>query len=242
MKLDILALVAHPDDVELGCAGILLSMIANGKKAGIIDYTRGELGTRGTPEIRLKEAEEAGKRMGLSARENLGFADGFFQNDQTHQLEVVKYLRKYQPDIVLANAPKDRHPDHGRASELTLDACFLSGLKSISTQYNGEEQEAWRPKQIYHFIQSTYLEPDFIVDVSDFWEQKQYAIEAFESQFHVEAVAAKSKEPQTFISTPEFMEFINARGRSWGQAIGAKYGEGLIAHQKIGIKHLSDVM
>lgn len=241
MKLDILALVAHPDDVELSCSGILLSMTAKGKKAGIIDYTQGELGTRGTPEIRLKEAEEAAKHMGLSARENLGFADGFFVNDKAHQLEVIKYLRKYQPDIVLANAPTDRHPDHGRASQLTLDACFLSGLRKISTQYDGQEQEAWRPKHIYHMIQSTYLEPDLIVDVSGVWEQKQQAIEAFESQFHVKATT-EDAEPQTFISTPEFMEFINARGRAWGQAIGVKYGEGLIAHQKIGVQDLSDLI
>ena len=162
-------------------------------------------------------------------------------NDKEHQLEVIKYIRKYQPDIVLANAPTDRHPDHGRASQLTLDACFLSGLRRISTQHNGQEQEAWRPKHIYHMIQSTYLEPDLIVDVSDVWEQKQEAIEAFESQFHVKTVEGDA-EPQTFISTPEFMEFINARGRAWGQAIGVKYGEGLLAHQKIGVQGLSDLI
>lgn len=240
MKLDILAIVAHPDDVELGCAGILLSHIAQGKKAGIIDYTQGELGTRGTPEIRLKEAEEAAKRMGLSARENLGFADGFFLNDKAHQLEVVKYIRKYQPDIVITNAPHDRHPDHGRASQLTLDACFLSGLRRISTSLAGEEQTAWRPKHIYHFVQSTYIEPDFIVDVSEFWEQKASAIKAYESQFHVNK-ASGNDGPQTFISTPEFMQFIEARARQWGQQIGARYGEGLIAHQKIGIKNLFDI-
>ncbi|MGB0523636.1 MAG: bacillithiol biosynthesis deacetylase BshB1 [Flammeovirgaceae bacterium] len=240
MKLDILALVAHPDDVELSCSGILLSHIAQGKKAGIIDFTQGELGTRGTPEIRLKEAEEAAKRMGLSARENLGFADGFFKNDKEHQLELIRYIRKYQPEIVIANAPTDRHPDHGRASQLTLDACFLSGLRKVSTELDGQEQQAWRPKQIYHFIQSTYLEPDFIVDVSDFWDQKVKAIEAFESQFHVNKAGANG--PQTFISTPEFMEFIAARARSWGQAIGVKYGEGLIAHQKIGIQNLFDII
>lgn len=239
MKLDILAIVAHPDDVELGCSGILLSHIARGKKAGIIDFTQGELGTRGTPETRLKEAEEASKRMGLSARENLGFADGFFTNDKEHQLELIRYIRKYRPEIVITNSPVDRHPDHGKASQLTIDACFLSGLRKISTACDGKEQEEWRPKQIYHFVQSTYLEPDFIVDVSDVWEQKVAAIEAYESQFHVEG--SKSNEPETFISTPEFMDFIVSRARSWGQAIGAKYGEGLIAHQKIGIKNLFDI-
>jgi len=238
MKLDILAIAAHPDDVELSCAGTLISHIQQGKTAGILDYTQGELGTRGTPEGRLKEAAEAARRMGITVRDNLGFADGFFTNDKEHQLKVISYIRRYQPEIVLANAPRDRHPDHGKACQLTIDSCFLSGLKMIKTTWKGKPQEAWRPKKIFHFVQSDYIEPDFVVDISDVWEQKVKAIEAFETQFHVSDKGSEGD--QTFISTPEFMDFIKSRARSWGQSIGVKYAEGYIKHQAIGMADLFD--
>ena len=184
IKLDILALAAHPDDVELSSAGTLIKAIQQGKKAGIVDFTRGELGTRGTPEIRMQEAQAAATIMGLSARENLGFRDGFFKNDEEHQLEVVKAIRKYQPEIVLANAIDDRHPDHGRASFLSKEACFLAGLAMIETVVDGVKQTPWRPKAVYHYIQSIPHTPDFIVDVSSVWETKMNAIRAFKTQFH----------------------------------------------------------
>ncbi|GAA4842888.1 bacillithiol biosynthesis deacetylase BshB1 [Algivirga pacifica] len=225
MKLDILALMAHPDDAELSCAGTLLRAIAQGKKVGVVDYTQGEMGTRGTPEIRLQEAQASAKIMGLHARENLGFADVFFKNDKEHQLEVAKIIRKYQPDIVIANAVHDRHPDHGKGAQLTVDACFISGLQKVQTTLDGEEQQAWRPKNIFHVVQSRYLTPDFVVDVTPFWEQKEAAIKAFATQFHTGSEES-DKGAQTFISTPGFMEFIKARAREYGQQVGCQYAEG----------------
>jgi len=183
MKLDILAFAAHPDDVELSCSGTLIKAVKAGKKAGIVDLTRGELGTRGTPEIRDQEAAHSAEIMGLSARENLGFRDGFFVNDEAHQLEMIKMIRKYQPDIVLANAFDDRHPDHGRGSQLAKDACFKAGLKMIETELDGEVQKKWRPRLVYHYIQSIQREPDFVVDVSDVWEQREESVRALKSQF-----------------------------------------------------------
>ena len=172
MKLDILAFASHPDDVELGCAGTLIAHIAAGKKAGIVDLTEGELGTRGTPETRLQEAAAAAAIMGIAVRDNLGMADGFFQNDREHPLQVIRKIRQYRPDIVLANAIHDRHPDHGRGSELVIEACFKAGLKMIPTEDEaGNEQEAWRPKAIYHFIQDRLITPDIVVDVTPFWEK-----------------------------------------------------------------------
>ncbi len=240
MKLDILAFAAHPDDIELSCSGTLIRHIEAGKKVGIVDFTQGELGTRGTPELRLTEAENSGEIMGLSARINLGFADGFFKNDLEHQLELIKYIRKFQPEIVFANAIKDRHPDHGRAAQLSVDACFLSGLKKIPTELDGEVQEAWRPKKVFHYIQSTYIEPDFVVDVTDQWEKKTESIQAFESQFHVKE--SGSLGDQTFISTPEFMQFVTSRARSWGQSVGVKYAEGFTTHQALGFNSLFDLI
>jgi len=230
IKLDILALAAHPDDVELSSAGTLIKAIQQGKKAGIVDFTRGELGTRGTPEIRMQEAQAAATIMGLSARENLGFRDGFFKNDEEHQLEVVKAIRKYQPEIVLANAIDDRHPDHGRASFLSKEACFLAGLAMIETVVDGVKQTPWRPKAVYHYIQSIPHTPDFIVDVSSVWETKMNAIRAFKTQFH----DPKSGEPETYISSPRFMKMVDSRGIHYGHEIGVEYGEGFTVERAIG--------
>ena len=230
IKLDILALAAHPDDVELSSAGTLIKAIQQGKKAGIVDFTRGELGTRGTPEIRMQEAQTAATIMGLSARENLGFRDGFFKNDEEHQLEVVKAIRKYQPEIVLANAIDDRHPDHGRASFLSKEACFLAGLAMIETVVDGVKQAPWRPKAVYHYIQSIPHTPDFIVDVSSVWETKMNAIRAFKTQFH----DPKSGERETYISSPRFMKMVDSRGIHYGHEIGVEYGEGFTVERAIG--------
>jgi bacillithiol biosynthesis deacetylase BshB1 len=238
MKLDILALAAHPDDVELSCAGTLVKAVSMGKKAGIVDFTQGELGTRGTPEIRMQEAQASAKIMGLSARENLGFRDGFFTNDEAHQLEVIKMIRKYRPEIVLANAISDRHSDHGRASELASEACFLAGLTMIKTEHEGQKQEAWRPKTVYHYIQSIPHDPDIIVDVSSAWSTKLAAIKAFKSQFH----DPESKEPATYISSPEFLNMIEARGIHYGHEIGVKYGEGFTVERTPGVSSIFDLV
>ncbi|GHE64093.1 MULTISPECIES: bacillithiol biosynthesis deacetylase BshB1 [Roseivirga] len=238
MKLDILALAAHPDDVELSCAGTLVKAVSMGKKAGIVDFTQGELGTRGTPEIRMQEAQASAKIMGLSARENLGFRDGFFTNDEAHQLEVIKMIRKYRPEIVLANAISDRHSDHGRASELAREACFLAGLTMIKTEHEGQKQEAWRPKTVYHYIQSIPHDPDIIVDVSSAWSTKLAAIKAFKSQFH----DPESKEPATYISSPEFLNMIEARGIHYGHEIGVKYGEGFTVERTPGVSSIFDLV
>ncbi|WP_053404325.1 bacillithiol biosynthesis deacetylase BshB1 [Persicobacter sp. CCB-QB2] len=240
MKLDILVLAAHPDDAELSCSGTILSHIAQGYKVGIVDLTRGELGTRGSAELRDQEAVASAKIMGLSVRENLAFEDGFFQNDRQHQLEVVKVIRKYRPEIVLCNAQSDRHPDHGKGGELAKTACFLAGLPKIETTLDGEKQEAWRPKNLYQYIQSNYIQPDFVVDCSDFWEKKVAAIRAFSSQFHTGA-AGSDEGPQTFISTPGFIDFINARGREFGQHIGVQYAEGFTTIKLIGVKNIFDL-
>lgn len=240
MKLDILVIAAHPDDAELSCSGTIFASIAQGKKVGVIDLTQGELGTRGTAETRKEEAENAAKVMKLAVRENLGLRDGFFQNDEIHQLEVIKAIRQYQPEIVLANAIRDRHPDHAKAADLVRTACFLAGLKRIETVRNGENQEAWRPKNIYHFIQSDYIEPDFVVDISPYWEQKVEAIRAYKTQFHVSEESKKGE--QTFISTPEFMNFLEGRAREYGQSIRVKYGEGFTTEKQIGIQSLFDIV
>jgi len=238
MKLDILVLAAHPDDAELGCGGTIAAHVANNKKVGVIDFTRGEMGTRGTPEIRLQEAEASSKILGLSIRENLGFADAFFTNDKEHQLAVVKKIRQYQPEIVIANAIHDRHPDHAKGSDLASTACFLSGLQKIETEFNGVSQQAWRPKTVYHFIQNNYIQPDFVLDISAHWETKIAAIKAFRSQFF----DPDSNEPQTFLSTPHFMEFVEARAKEFGHAIRADYGEGFTAERTIGVDSLFDIL
>jgi N-acetylglucosamine malate deacetylase 1 len=238
LKLDILVLAAHPDDAELGCGGTIASHVAMGQKVGIIDLTRGELGTRGSAEIRDNEAADAAKILGLTVRENLQFKDGFFKNDEEHQLEVIKMIRKYQPYIVITNAPDDRHTDHGRAAELCYTASFLAGLSKIETVSDGENQTAWRPSQVYHFIQSRLIIPDIIVDVSDHWETKMAAIYAYKSQFH----NPESLEPATFISSPSFIKMVEGRGNEFGYSIGVKYGEGFIVKRIPGIKNLKTLL
>ena len=237
MKLDILVLAAHPDDAELGCGGTIAKHVALGHKVGIVDLTRGELGTRGTVQSREQEAADSGKILGISARENLGLQDGFFRNHQEEQLAVVKAIRKYQPEIILANAIFDRHPDHAKASDLAFDAAFLAGLSKVETSVDGKLQMAWRPKVMYHYIQSLYIKPEFVVDVSDFWEKKMDAIRAFKTQFF----DPKSSEPNTYISNPSFLKMVESRAQEMGHAIGVKYGEGFTVRRFIGVKSLFDI-
>jgi len=234
MKLDILVLAAHPDDAEISCGGTVARQISFGHKVGVIDLTRGELGTRGTAMIRDEEAALSSKILGLSIRESLRLRDGFFENSERDQLKVIEAIRKYRPELILTNAIHDRHPDHGRASDLVYQSCFLSGLSKVETLENGKPQPSWRPKAVYHFIQSQYIKPDFVVDVSEFWEKKLEALRAFKSQFY----DPQSKEPETFISNPGFMKLIEARGHEMGYAIGAKYGEGFTVRNWIGIDNL----
>ncbi|MFT3824507.1 MAG: bacillithiol biosynthesis deacetylase BshB1 [Chitinophagaceae bacterium] len=237
MKLDVLAIGVHPDDIELGCSGTLINEIKLGKKAGILDLTQGELGTRGTIETRYAEAADAARIMGVQVRENLRMRDGFFKNDEAHQLQLIKYIRKYQPDVILANALDDRHPDHGRAGHLISDACFLSGLVKVETfDENGQLQPKWRPKYILHYMQDWYHEPDLIVDISDSFEQRMKAVEAYSTQFHTPA--SEGGGMQTYISTPDFLDAIIGRARLLGKRIGVKYGEGFTCEKKIGIRNL----
>ena len=238
MKLDILVLAAHPDDAELGCAGTILKHIAAGHSVGIIDFTRGEMGTRGTPAIREKEAAEAARILGVKARENLELADGFFQNDKASQLAVVRAIRKYRPEIVLANATYDRHSDHGRAAQLAHDGFFLSGLAKIETQADGKAQTAWRPKVLYHYIQSQLLPPDIIVDISGFWERKMDAVKAYKSQFY----DPSSTEPESYVSKPEFLKMVEARAIEFGHAIGVSHGEGYTVRRTVGVKSLFELI
>jgi bacillithiol biosynthesis deacetylase BshB1 len=209
--------------------------LALGKKVGIVDFTRGELGTRGTPEIRLAESSAATEILGIQVRENIGLADGFFVNDQVSQLKLIEVIRAYKPDIVLANALEDRHPDHGKGAQLAIDACFLSGLRKIETSQNGEKQTEWRPKQVFHYIQDRYLEPDFVIDITEHWSMKEAAIRAFRSQFF----DPNSNEPASYISSPEFLHFIEARAREMGHKIGVTYGEGFQTQKTITIQDLS---
>ncbi|MBS1557805.1 MAG: bacillithiol biosynthesis deacetylase BshB1 [Bacteroidetes bacterium] len=234
MKLDILALCAHPDDAEISCAGTLAKHISLGYKAGVIDLTQGELGTRGTVEIRENEAAEAARFIGLSVRKNLKLRDGFFGFSEEEKTKIIAEIRAYQPQIILTNAVRDRHPDHGKAAALVRECCFLSGLSKVETEYEGKIQNEWRPRQVYHFIQSQYIKPDFIVDVSDFWNKKMEALRAFKSQFY----DPQSQEPETFISNPGFMKLIEARGHELGYSIGAKYGEGFTLDHHLGIDNL----
>jgi bacillithiol biosynthesis deacetylase BshB1 len=233
MKLDILVLAAHPDDAELACSGTIMAHIAMGKKVGIADLTRGELGTRGTPEIRAQEAADAAEIMELDVRDNLCLPDGFFQNNEKNLMEIIKVIRRYQPEIILANAVLDRHPDHTMGGAIATRACFLSGLKKIDTG-----QEAWRPKNVYHYIQDRLLQPDFVMDITPFWDRKMEAIKAYKTQFY----DPSSKEPVTYISTPEFMRYIEARALEYGHAIGVKYGEGFTKEKQIGISNLFDLI
>jgi bacillithiol biosynthesis deacetylase BshB1 len=235
LKLDILVLSVHPDDAELGCAGTILKHIAAGKKVGIADITRGELGTRGTAEIRDKEAAEAGRILGLSVRENLGLPDGFFQNSKEYQLKIIEVVRKYQPEIVITNAYHDRHPDHGRASELVEASMFLSGLRKIETYFNGELQQIWRPNLVLHFIQDNYIKPDILIDVTEYWNKKIESIHAYGSQFFN---PEWKDEPQTYISSPDFIQVVEARAREFGKSIQVKYAEGFTSKKILGVDDL----
>ena len=235
MKLDILAIAIHPDDVELGCSGTLMKHIDLGYKVGVLDLTKGELGTRGNVKNRMKEVVAASKLMKLHVRESLHFADGFFTNDKKHQLEIIKLIRHYQPNIVFANAKFDRHPDHGRSAELIRDACFYAGLPKVETKYKGAKQKAFRPKAVYHYIQALHTEPDFVVDITDYFDRKTEVIKAFKSQFH----NPSSKEPQTFISSPQFMEFVRARAVHFGVPAGVAYAEGFTTNRYMGVEDVT---
>ena len=233
MKLDILVFGAHPDDVELGCAGTILKHIKQGLKVGIIDFTKGELGTRGTSETRTEETENATKILGVKMRENMGFKDGFFQNDESHKLELIKKIRQYRPEIVITNAPSDRHPDHGKASNLTIESCFLAGLEKIETG-----QEVWRPKHIYHYIQFNTILPDFVVDITKEMEQKIESILCYKTQFY----NPNSEETETIISSSDFLESVKYRAMDLGRQSDCKYAEGFITNQTLKVNSLKDLI
>ena len=225
-ELDVLAFAAHPDDVELSVGGTMCLLAKQGYKTGIVDFSQGELGTRGTPELRMQEAQHASEIMGLQVRRNLGIPDGGMANTREHQLRIIETVRAYRPHIVFVNAPEDRHPDHGDASRLTLASLFYAGLAKIQTTgEDGESQSPWRPNHVLHYMQTLPFEPTLVVDVSDVWEDRLRALQAFQSQFHNPEYEAGSSEPQTFISTPAFFEFIEARAKDYGHMIGAAYGE-----------------
>jgi bacillithiol biosynthesis deacetylase BshB1 len=237
MKVDILAIGAHPDDVELSCSGTLLKHISFGKTVGILDLTLGELGTRGDVELRKKEAAEGARIIGALFRDNLEMADGFFENNQHHQLQIISKIRHYCPDIILCNAVSDRHPDHGRAAALVSESAFYSGLVKIKTHLHGEEQEPWRPKVVYHYLQDRHIKPDFVVDISPWIDRKIQSIKAYASQFYDPA----SDEPETPISSNQFMEFIIARNRHNGRDIGADFAEAFIVQRTPGVNNLFDL-
>ncbi len=238
MKLDILVFAAHPDDAELACSGTILKYTSEGKKVGVVDLTQGELGTRGSAELRAEEATASAEILGLAIRENLGLRDGFFLNDEVNRLKVIEAIRKYQPEIVLANAYSDRHPDHGRASELINDAVFLSGLTKIETQLDGRGQKPWRPRLLLHYIQDRYIQPDILIDITPYWEQKLASIRAFRSQFF----DPKSTEPDTYISSPDFLNALEARCREFGKSIQVTYAEGFTSKKLLGVKSLFDLL
>jgi len=238
MKLDILAFGVHPDDVELGCAGTIMAAIDQGKKVGIVDLTRGELGTRGTPATRTQEAAAAANIMGVSIRENLEMADGFFANDEAHQRKIISIIRKYQPDIILANAPEDRHPDHGRSAKLVSDAAFLSGLRKIETMHDGSAQNAWRPAYTFHYMQDRFIQPSFVIDITKYMDRKIEAVLAYGTQFN----SADSSEPQTYISSPQFLETVKARALMMGKRIGVGYAEGYITEKIIGFSNFDAII
>lgn len=237
MKLDILAFAAHPDDVELSASGTLIKHIEQGKKVGIVDLTKGELGSRGSAELRTKEASIAAELMKLDARVNIDLGDGFFSDSKEELIKVVEQIRHFQPDVVLCNAINDRHPDHGIGSALVARACFLSGLIKIETSYNNEIQEPWRPKSIYHYIQDNWIEPDMVIDITEIFEQKMKVINAYGSQFF----NSNSKEPVTPISSPEFIEHIKGRAIAMGRLIGTKYGEGFTFERAIGVEDITSL-
>lgn len=238
MKLDILAFGAHPDDVELGCGATIAKEVSLGKKVGIIDLTQGELGTRGSAEIRKVEATNAAAILGVSTRENLKFRDGFFVNDEKHQLEIIKMIRKYRPEIVLCNAIDDRHIDHGKGSKLVSDACFLSGLRKIETVLDGQPQEAWRPKVVYHYIQWKNIEPDFVVDVTGFIDKKVDSVMAYSTQFFDQ----NSKEPSTPITSKNFLDSITYRAQDLGRLINKDFAEGFTVERYLAVNTLEDLI
>ncbi|HEY4966159.1 MAG TPA: bacillithiol biosynthesis deacetylase BshB1 [Puia sp.] len=236
-----LAVAVHPDDVELCCSGTLMMEKRLGKKVGVVDLTQGELGTRGTPLLRLKEAAQASRIMELDARENLGMADGFFQNNEENKRKLIRAIRFYQPEIVLASALADRHPDHGRAGKLISDACFLSGLRKISTQdAEGKEQEQWRPKYVFHFIQDRFYQPSFVYDITPVFDRKLESIRAYSSQFH--STTYDQDEPQTYISGPDFLDSVIGRAQMLGKMIGVKYAEAFISEKMIGVSSLDSLI
>jgi len=237
MKLDILVLAVHPDDAELGCSGTIAKHIAAGKKVGIVDFTRGELGTRGTAETRDQEAADSARILGLEARENLRFKDGFFKNDEAHQREVIRVIRKYQPEIVLSNALHDRHPDHARAGDLANDASFLAGLSKIETELDGVKQEAWRPRLVLQYIQDHYIRPDIIIDITPFIDIKVASIKAFKTQFY----NPDHQEAETYISSPDFFESVLGRAREYGKSIGTTFAEGFTSRKLLGVDDLFDL-
>ena len=238
MKLDILAFGAHPDDVELGCGATIAKEVSLGKKVGIVDLTRGELGTRGSADLRDKEAAHAAKILGVSIRENVRFSDGFFTNDKEHQLAIIQMIRKYQPDVVLCNAIDDRHIDHPKGSKLVSDACFLSGLQKIETVLDGDVQEKWRPKQVYHYVQWKPIEPDFVVDVTGFMETKIAAVQAYASQFF----DPESTEPETPITSKNFIESIDYRAKDLGRLIGVEHAEAFTSERYVAVENLDKLI
>lgn len=238
MKIDILAIGAHPDDVELGCGGTLAKLISAGKTVAVVDLTQGELGTRGTNFTRAEEAANASKILGLSARENLKMKDGFLQNSEEYQMQIVKIIRKYQPEIVLANAIDDRHPDHAKASKLVSDACFLSGLVKIKTVGQGENQQPWRPKHVFHYIQWKNITPDFVIDISDFMEKKIEACLAYKTQFY----DPKSNEPMTPIATKDFLESLTYRAQDLGRLSGVAFAEGFTTEKLLAFKNFDGII
>ena len=235
MKIDVLAFGVHPDDVELGCAGVLISEKKNGKKIGIVDLTQGELGTRGNAHTRKEEATAASAILNIDARENLMMEDGFFENNETNKRKIITVLRKYKPEIIFCNAPEDRHPDHGRSAALVEDAAFLSGLSKIETFLDNELQTAWRPKFVFNFIQDRYLKPDFVIDISDQMDKKIESVKAYKTQFFN---AENQGGPQTYISSPEFLESVYSRAAMFGKMIGVKYAEGFLSKKMIGFNSL----
>jgi bacillithiol biosynthesis deacetylase BshB1 len=237
MKLDILAIGAHPDDVELSCSGTILKHIALGKSVGVLDLTLGELGTRGNAKLRTQEAMKAAQIMGIKVREQLSMADGFFENNEAHQKLIIQIIRKYQPEIVLCNAVSDRHPDHGRAAKLISDACFYSGLSKIDTTDNNQRQLPWRPKAVYHYVQDQFIKPDFVIDISEFMPKKIESILAYSSQFY----DPQSKEPETPISSKNFMEYVKSKDRLFARAINCEYAEGFTVNRYIGVQNLFDL-
>ncbi len=238
MKLDLLVFGAHPDDVEMSCSGIILSFTENNKSAGIVDFTKGEMGTRGTPELRMQEAENATKILGLSARHNLGMPDMFFKDSEENLRLIVEQIRRFQPEIILANAPEDRHPDHGMAANMVERAYFMAGLKKYETVWEGNTQEFWRPKNLYHYIQDRELQPSLIVDVSPYWEKRMESVKAYGSQFY----NPNQQGVETYISSEKFYKFFEARAREFGHRIGVEFGEGLIQKRNIGVSDLSHLI